>query len=173
MNENIILSSRKILEEKRQSLIRDNRLYDMLANKLSPWMIRTEKILSRMKAQDSISEELIFPAIIYSAYIKRAGNLFLIGGSNDEMSLGELILSIKESLGYLREFGFKTDIYYDDTESADMDRYYPSAVIIAAYDRFEELLEEKMDNSCDYYFVRIKADRDIDIRFGDTTHVSI
>lgn len=127
------------LKERRLQAEEKSRLYDRIAQEIAPQLDKAEALLQRSREEPEQAKALLSQVCVISAYIKRRANLILLGEEKAEISARELELCLRESLDNLRLCGVLT---YLDCQCKGQ-----TAVkqIIAAYDLFESVIEQQLD----------------------------
>ena len=141
-NENALVSMQNEWLKKKSALEKKNQLYDAMAKKLSPWLLRMETLLNP-RLEEKLFYSRIPEAAVYGAYVKRRGNLYLLAGEHSVLMLEELYLSIAESLEYLRLSGVRCEVFYREG-GIERERCCPAEMILGLYDEFEQHLERAL-----------------------------
>lgn len=100
--ENILLQAELDLKEQRAKTEEKNRLYDRIAEEVKPQLIKTDLLLQRISEEPENKESLLAKVCVLGSYIKRRGNLMLLGEDADQIPAKELEYCIRESLENLR-----------------------------------------------------------------------
>ncbi len=134
--ENELIREEKELQEEQISYETRNRLYDSISETLHPQSEAMRRLLEAEENADPAERgrRLIF-VLVMGAYMKRMGNLMLLGDGKSSLPIGELALSASESFEYLRLGGVACSL--DCRGSGEV----PKAQLLAAYRVFEHLLE--------------------------------
>lgn len=138
--ENTLLQAELELKQQRAKTDEQNRLYDRIAREVEPQLIKADELLRRIKANPSETHVWIAKVCVLGAYIKRRGNLLLLGESASMVPARELEYCIRETLENLRLGQVYTA--YDSYCEGEI----PLEYIIAIYDFFESLIERLLDD---------------------------
>ena len=138
--ENTLLQAENDWKERHYTLEVQNRLYDDINQLVSPQLGKIREEISALKKEPDRPDLRPRLAVLsfLGAYVKRRANLTLISMERKDgrIPLKELLLSIRESLEYLRLTGIVTGIYETAGE------LYPEAgQILLAYDFFQMVTE--------------------------------
>ena len=127
------------LKERRLQAEEKSRLYDRIAQEIAPQLDKAEALLQRSRKEPEQAKALLSQVCVISAYIKRRANLILLGEEKAEISARELELCLRESLDNLRLCGALTylDCHCNGQTAVKQ--------IIAAYDLFESVIEQQLD----------------------------
>ena len=112
-------------------------LYDDITRAVEPQSRNIERLLEQ---DDPDFSELV----VYGVFIKRNANLMIISADNDTISLGELYLSLKDALEYLKYRGINTSLTINGTDE-DLLVCVPSSVVISLFDGYERYVEENLN----------------------------
>lgn len=158
-SENILIEQENAVRAEQKKYEMLNRLYDKIALSVRPQVLALEQLLSEDLPEDESTARLRY-ATVLGAYIKRYANLMLLSHENSRLSVGELLLCVRESMEYLS--------LSDVTCAAvcDEDALLPASVLQLAYALFEDVIEAAYDGltACE---VRIKTAGGF--RFGVST----
>ena len=138
--ENELIREEKELQEEQISYETRNRLYDSISKTLRPQSEAVRRLLEEGENADpaAFRRRLEF-ALVMGAYMKRMGNLMLLGDGKDTLPIGELALSAAESFEYLHLGGVACSL--DCRGGGEV----PRAQILASYQLFEHYLEACFD----------------------------
>ena len=141
--ENELLQAENEWKHRHYSLEVQNRLYDDIHRLVSPQLARIREEINDLKAHPDCHDlRPRLAALSYlGAYVKRRANLTLISREQTEtqIPLMELVLSIRESLEYLKLSGVVTGIH-EETGGATA----AAAQILQAYDFFQAVTEQAL-----------------------------
>ena len=113
-----------------------NALYDRIAEAVRPQVQAIEEqIFENQNCSEEQFRDKLCQAAVMGAYVKRRGNLMLLEGEHPFISSEELTLSIRESFEYLALSGVYTKVFERSR------KVHPAALLLMAYDLFEEVLE--------------------------------
>ena len=138
--ENTLLQAELELKEQRAKTDEKNRLYDRIAEEVEPQLIKTDALLQRIAEEPENSEGLLAQICVLGSYIKRRGNLLLLGEDANVIPARELEYCIRESLENLRLGKIFTSL------NANCEGQLPLTHIVAAYDFYETVTERLLDN---------------------------
>ena len=138
--ENTLLQAELDLKEQRAKTDEKNRLYDRIAEEVEPQLIKTDMLLQRIAQEPENREKLLAKVCVLGSYIKRRGNLLLLGEDAKRISARELEYCIRESLENLRLGEVFTSL------NANCAGQLPLEHIVAAYDIYETVTERLLDN---------------------------
>ena len=141
--ENELLRAENEWKHRHYSLEVQNRLYDDIHRLVSPQLsrIRTEIGILKNDPECPDLKARLAELSFLGAYVKRRANLTLISGEQTDVGipLMELVLSIRESLEYMKLNSIVTGIY--ETVGGIL---APSAQILQAYDYFQTVAEHAL-----------------------------
>ena len=138
--ENTLLQAELELKESRAKAEEQNRLYDRIAREVEPQLAKAERLLHRMEAEPENAHSLLARVCVLGSYIKRRGNLLLLGEEAPWVSAWELKYCIRESLENLRLGQVYTSL------QGDCDGELPLKRVVAVYDFFETTVERLLDD---------------------------
>ena len=182
--ENTLLQAELDLKEQRAKTDEKNRLYDRIAEEVKPQLIKTDMLLQRIAQEPENREKLLAKTCVLGSYIKRRGNLLLLGEDAKKVSARELEYCIRESLENLRMGEVFTSLNANCAGQLSLEH------IVAAYDFFETVTERLLDNmtamlvnlNCDNAAIRMniqmgctegiaqKVLEDISLSYGSVTY---
>ena len=137
--ENTLLQAELELKEKRAKADEQNRLYDRIASEVEPQLIKAEQLLHRIEQEPENNRNLLAKLCVLGSFIKRRGNLLLLGEENGVIQARELEYCIRESMDNLTLSGVFTSF------SSRCDGQLNLKSIVAAYDFYELLVERLLD----------------------------
>lgn len=138
--ENILLQAELDLKEKRARADEQNRLYDRIERDVEKQLVKADEVLQKIEAGSDDTRSLLAKACVLGAYIKRRGNLLLLGEETEYINIRELEYCIRESLENLRLGQVFTSF------SCSCNGKMPLEYIIAAYDFYEKVVECLLDD---------------------------
>lgn len=138
--ENILLQAELELKEKRAKADEQNRLYDRIAREVEPQLIKADALLRRIEAEPESTRNLIAKVCVLGSYIKRRGNLLLLGEDSSMIPAKELEYCIRESLENLRLGQVFTSF------NCNCEGKLPLEHIVAVYDFYETMVERLLDD---------------------------
>ncbi len=138
--ENTLLQAELELKENRAKADEQNRLYDRITREVEPQLIQADELLRRIEEGAEDSRNLIAKVCVLGSYIKRRGNLLLLGEAAGLIHTRELEYCIRESMDNLNLSGVFTS--FNSRCEGDMQL----ASIVSAYDFYELLVERLLDS---------------------------
>ena len=138
--ENVLLQAELELKEKRAKADEQNRLYDRIAREVEPQLIKADALLRRIEADPESTRGLIAKVCVLGSYIKRRGNLLLLGEDSSMVPAKELEYCIRESLENLRLGQVFTSF------NCSCEGKLPLEYIVAVYDFYETMVERLLDD---------------------------
>lgn len=138
--ENILLQAEVELKEQRAKTDEKNRLYDRIAAEVEPQLIKIDELLHQIEAEPENKGTLLAKVCVLGSYIKRRGNLLLLGEDAQMVHARELEYCVRESLENLRMGQVYTSL------NASCEDQLPLAHVVAAYDFYETVTERFLDS---------------------------
>lgn len=138
--ENTLLQAELELKENRAKADEQNRLYDRITREVEPQLIQADELLRRIEEGAEDSRNLIAKVCVLGSYIKRRGNLLLLGEAAGLIHTRELEYCIRESMDNLNLSGVFTS--FNSRCEGDMQL----TSIVSAYDFYELLVERLLDS---------------------------
>jgi hypothetical protein len=138
--ENVLLQAEVELKQQRIKADEQNRLYDRIVCEVEDQLAKADALLSKTQEEPENTRTLMAKVCVLGSYIKRRGNLLLLGEENQSISARELEYCLRESLDNLRLGQMYTA--FSCLCEAELPRKY----IMAAYDFFETVVERTMDH---------------------------
>ena len=136
--ENEILVAEKELKEEELRIVTQNRVYDIISEKVYPQLGRIESLIGFLETNEN--ERLLAALCILTVYIKRVSNMLLLSESSDTQDIGELELAIRESCEYIKLYGAECETVLNARGRV------PNEELIKMYDEFEKLIEHNIDS---------------------------
>ena len=137
--EGILLQAETEVQEKRAKADEQNRLYDRIAREVEPQLIKADALLRRIKEEPENTKKLLAKVCVIGSYIKRRGNLLLLGEEASKINAVELEYCIRESLENLHLSGVFTAL------DSDCSGKLPLEHSVAVYDFCEAMIERLLD----------------------------
>ena len=139
--EHAVLEETTKLEESRKRTAQQSRLYDQITKSIQEQLQEVEEILNHLPEEEETFRKVFEYAGILGAYIKRRSNLLLLAGGGEEISSGELSLSVRESLEYVKllDIPCRSDMEDGHVLSAGL--------ALFLYELFEEILEASLPDA--------------------------
>ena len=133
--QDLIKAEKKLTDKEEEYTVRVA-LYDDITHAVEPQARYIEHMLS--EGSPDFSE-----LVIYGVFIKRKANLMITSADTDSLSMGELYLSLKDALEYLKLRGIDTDLSVKGSDE-DLKISAPSSVVISLFDAYESYVEENL-----------------------------
>ena len=134
--ENELIREEKALQEERIAYETRNRIYDAISAALRPQSEAMRRLLEADENEDAAAFRSRLPlALVVGVYMKRMGNLMLLGDGKSSLPVGELALSVSESFEYLRLCGVTCAL------EAPSSGALPTQQALLCYRSFEHLIE--------------------------------
>ena len=128
---NTYLAEQTKVRAQRTELETRNRIYDRILQAVQPQLDRSNDLLEDREVP---FDRRLREISVRSAFIKRRSNMELLS-EGGQLSSGELLLAISETVTYLRLAGAEAVVYAEGTED------YPAAPVIAAYEQLQGVIE--------------------------------
>jgi len=138
--ENTLLQAELELKENKAKADEQNRLYDRIASEVESQLIKADELLRRIEKEPGNNRDLIAKLCVLGSYIKRRGNLLLLGEENGIIQTRELEYCIRESMDNLNLAGVFTSF------ASNCEGMLAVKSIIVAYDLYETLVERLLDD---------------------------
>ena len=138
--ENVLLQAELDLKEKRAQTDEQNRLYDRIAREIEPQLIKIDALLKSVEREPEKTRALMAKVCVFGSYIKRRGNLLLLGEDSEKISSRELEYCIRESMENLRLGQVFTSF------SCSCEGNIPLKYIVSVYDFYENMVEYLLDD---------------------------
>lgn len=138
--EGILIQAETEVKENRAKADEQNQLYDRIAREVEPQLIKADELLRRIENEPENTKALLSKVCVIGSYIKRRGNLLLLGEENNAVNANELEYCIRESIENLHLGGVYTSF------ASDCSGKLPIEHITAAYDFYETLTEQLLDD---------------------------
>lgn len=136
---NDLLRAELELKEKQARVEAQSRIYDRITKEMAARLDEIDQLLRQIEQYPAKLKTVLPKICVISAYIKRRGNLLVLGEAESQIQAKELELCLRESADNLRLHNVITFLDADcrGTISADC--------AVAVYDLFEALLEQVLD----------------------------
>ena len=138
---NELLKAELELKENRARTEEKNRLYDRIAEEVAPRLVKAEELLKHAEREPAQANSAIAKVSVICAYIKRRGNLILLGEDGNIIPALELEYCIRESLDNLRLGNVFTS--FDSRCSGELKLEHA----VAAFDFYENIVERLLDDA--------------------------
>ena len=142
-----LIEAENAIKERQAQADEKNRLYDKIAREVKPQLTVLTSLIEKAEKGENVKENLSRVAVIGS-YVKRRGNLLLVGSENGNITLRELENALRESTENLQLLG--ADIALTVKGKGEI----PLAYAIGAYDLYERVVEAALDG-INAMFVRL------------------
>ena len=133
--ENDLIAVEHELKEKKAHLDAQNRIYDRIADVLSPKQKRIEELLENAPPESEAFPAALAECCVLNAYCKRKSNLMLLSEESLPQQNRELFLAMQESARFLKCCSIDAAAIGEEYAA------FPLAQIHALYDSFETLIE--------------------------------
>ncbi|MBE6731083.1 MAG: hypothetical protein E7564_05300 [Ruminococcaceae bacterium] len=138
--ENDLLTAELSVRERRARADEENKLYDEIAKEVSKQLKSVRAMINNIENGASNKNELMAKICVLGSYIKRRGNLLLLGKRDGDVNSQELEFSLRETLDNLKLLGAYT-VLESKCEGEIKLKY-----LVGFYDLVESLIEYIMDN---------------------------
>ena len=143
--ENTLIEKENSAKEESSRYEAQNRLYNSIAYFSNSKLRKIDKELFAEYDSEEEFKKHLSKSLVIGSYIKRRSNLTILEAENSSICLDELLLSINESMSYLRLYGINCIVH---TAGEDIrEKMLPSELIIRLYDIFQEAAEAVMDHA--------------------------
>ena len=142
-----LIEAENAIKERQAQADEKNRLYDKIAREVKPQLTVLTSLIEKAEKGENVKENLSRIAVIGS-YVKRRGNLMLVGSENGNITLRELENALRESTENLQLLG--ADIALTVKGKGEI----PLAYAIGAYDLYERVVEAAL-GGINAMFVRL------------------
>lgn len=137
---NELLRTQLELKETRARTEEKTRLYDRIAKEVAPQLGKAEALLNLAESDPRQGRPALAKVAVLCAYIKRRGNLLLLGEESNTVSSLELEYCIRESLDNLRLGNVFTSFDSECFGKIELEQ------AVAVFDFYESIAEEFFDN---------------------------
>lgn len=138
---NELLKAELELKENRARTEEKSRLYDRIAKEVAVQLAKAEELLKLAETEPKQTKSVIAKVSVICAYIKRRGNLLLLGEEGNIIPAIELEYCIRESLDNLR----LGDVFTSFDSKCDGTLKLEHAVV--AFDFYENIVERLLDDA--------------------------
>jgi hypothetical protein len=138
--DNDLLQAEAEVKANRAKADEQNRLYDRITAEVEPQLIKAETLIHRIESDRGNTGELLPRLCVIGSYIKRRGNLLLLGEEDNRIYTNELEYCIRESLENLRLGGVFTSLISSCDGKAKREH------IVSTYDFYEKMVEWLLDD---------------------------
>lgn len=138
---NELLKAELELKENRARTEEKSRLYDRIAKEVAVQLAKAEELLKLAETEPKQTKSAIAKVSVICAYIKRRGNLLMLGEEGNIIPAIELEYCIRESLDNLR----LGDVFTSFDSKCDGTLKLEHAVV--AFDFYENIVERLLDDA--------------------------
>lgn len=138
---NELLKAELELKENRAGTEEKSRLYDRIAKEVAVQLAKAEELLKLAQTEPKQTKSAIAKVSVICAYIKRRGNLLMLGEEGNIIPAIELEYCIRESLDNLR----LGDVFTSLDSKCDGTLKLEHAVV--AFDFYENIVERLLDDA--------------------------
>lgn len=138
---NELLKAELELKENRARTEEKSRLYDRIAKEVAVQLAKAEELLKLAESEPEQTKSAISKVSVICAYIKRRGNLLMLGEEGNIIPAIELEYCIRESLDNLR----LGDVFTSLDSKCDGTLKLEHAVV--AFDFYENIVERLLDDA--------------------------
>ena len=138
---NELLRAELELKENRARTEEKSRLYDRIAKEVAVQLAKAEKLLKLAGTDPKQTKSVIAKVSVICAYIKRHGNLLMLGEEGNIIPATELEYCIRESLDNLRLGGVFTS--FDSKCHGELKLEHA----VAVFDFYENIIERLLDDA--------------------------
>ncbi len=143
--ENTLIEKENAAKEESSRYEAQNRLYNSIAYFSNSKLRSIDKELFAKYDSEEEFKRHLSKSLVIGSYIKRRSNLTILAAENSSICLDELLLSINESMSYMRLYGINCMVH--TTGDGIREKMLPSDLIISLYDVFQEVTEAVMDHA--------------------------
>ena len=138
---NELLKAELELKENRARTEEKSRLYDRIAKEVAVQLAKAEELLKLAETDPKQTKSVIAKVSVICAYIKRRGNLLMLGEEGNIIPATELEYCIRESLDNLRLGGVFTS--FDSKCHGELKLEHA----VAVFDFYENIIERLLDDA--------------------------
>lgn len=138
---NEIIRAEIDIKEKRAGTEEKSRLYDRIAGETAPQLEKADELLELAERNPQNAKSRVARVSVICAYIKRKGNLMLLGEERKSVPSRELEYCIRESLDNLRLAGIITSFETRCEDDVNID------YLVAAFDFYEDVIEKLFEDA--------------------------
>ena len=133
-----LIQAENEIKKKQAEADEKNQLYDKIAREVKPQLTVLTSLIEKAEKGENVKENLSRIAVIGS-YVKRRGNLLLLGSESKNIPLRELENALRESSENLRLLGVDIALTVKGDGDVSFDH------ILKAYDIYECVVESTLD----------------------------
>lgn len=135
MEERDLIEAENKLKEEQETTRAQNQIYESIYSKVTRQREKVTELLEEAKRSPVLFNKNMALASLFTVYIKRRANLELHAVKAEKLSVKELVVSIRESLDYLKRCDVHT--MFD----AAGDGFFSNEAILEGYELFERIVE--------------------------------
>ena len=150
--ESVLIRAETEIKEKQAQADEKNRLYDKIAREVKPQLAILNGLLDKIEKGENTKENLARVAVI-GTYVKRRGNLLLLGNENGDVSVKEIENALRESLDNLKLLGIEVSLVVLGNSNISIDN------ALKIYDLYQTVVEKTLDNLTAIFVRFIKTDK--------------
>lgn len=136
---NDLLRAELELKEKQARVEVQSRIYDRITKEMTKQLDELDLLLRQIEQNPAVLKTVLPKICVISAYIKRRGNLLILGEAESQIQAKELEFCLRESADNLRLCNVITFL------NADCQGTIPVDYAVVVYDLFEALLGQVLD----------------------------
>jgi hypothetical protein len=150
--ESVLIRAETEIKEKQAQADEKNRLYDKIAREVKPQLAILNGLLDKIEKGENTKENLARVAVI-GTYVKRRGNLLLLGNENGDVSVKEIENALRESLDNLKLLGIEVSLVANGNSNISIDN------ALKIYDLYQTVVEKTLDNITAIFVRFTKTDK--------------
>ena len=136
---NDLLRAELELKEQQARVEEQSRIYDRITKEMTTRLDEIDMLLQEMEENPAVQKTVLPKICVISAYIKRRGNLLVLGEAESQIQAKELEFCLRESADNLQLHNVITFL------NAECHGMIPADYVVVVYDLFEDLLEQVLD----------------------------
>ena len=149
---NDILRDQYRQDAQRYKLEEQNRLYDLIQRETQPQLRKINALAAQLREKPEDTPErrrLLLHILVLATYVKRRKDMTISADRSRVLAVSRLSSALRESCSNLSLSGIAGNLYLPETEIV-----LPIDTAFAAYDLFEDALEQALD-TLTYFFVTV------------------
>ena len=144
-SENTLIEKENAAKEESSRYETMNSLYNSVADFADSRMRKIDELLSTDRDNEETFKKNLANSLVLGSYIKRRSNLTILAAEEKGICLDELLLSINESMTYIRLCGINCRV--NATGEGVREKVLPAEVVIGFYDIFQETVESVLEQA--------------------------
>ena len=144
-SENTLIEKENAAKEESSRYETMNSLYNSVADFADSRMRKIDELLSTDGGDEEAFKKNLAKSLVLGSYIKRRSNLTILAAEGKGICLDELLLSINESMTYIRLCGINCRV--NATGEGIREKVLQAEVIIGFYDIFQETVESVLEQA--------------------------